>query len=658
MSSRGTASRSTKRGSQRGSRGSTRMGGSRVILGDGHEKTQQYRSKNGRAYIQDKTQKTLDQSILRKGKGAAFVITPASGRLPPWGSVTVDVVSYNDMPGSYRDELLSNVVGLPPASLRAKMTVVGSPLTLSTACVGLDQSSTPPIFAWGNLLRSAAETSRYLKVVNTGPIPCKLTWKMKGIYAEPPLLDLCLEATDDDEMPVNMILEHHPPNPPPPFSVFPEDATIPAYGETPFEVTFVPPDTCDSYKAIMHADASYDFSNRSKSQIGDAKTASAVDSGRSDAPAADSSDGSQNLGISNAGTANDGAGPDLPGCLTVACSATTIVPALTVHKSHRIDTSNFKFDEVNQFVKFKAWSTHGSAHPSHFRTLSMNNLCGTPLTFNVSTSPVTVFQVVDVKSSAPKHPMAARGGGAAAESKMIGPGGQSTILKKASAQNSTSGPFTLPIESSIALTMKFKPKAQIGLGGTLSGEPGALPLEKTYNGKLKIVFSNGVEDEQVFKLHAHVLRPVILVAPAEHRFGAVHVERLQEITFYLSNPSEVDAEWRIQHIPYVKPPKRVGTSPPKSTMMPEDDPSAFKFSKVAGVLPGPSMPLHVAEARLAEGLPIPSKAPFVLRVTFKPNDACYYRCRFRFVVTKGQSFDVVVYGKGTFNEGADRVFVS
>merc|ERR1711871_1813508 len=284
MSSRGTASRSTKRGSQRGSRGSTRMGGSRVILGDGHEKTQQYRSKNGRAYIQDKTQKTLDQSILRMGKGAAFVITPASGRLPPWGSVTVDIVSYNDMPGSYRDELLSNVVGLPPASLRTKMKVVGTTLSLSTACVGLDQSSTPPIFAWGNLLRSAAETSRYLKVVNTGPIPCKLTWKMKGIYAEPPLLDIALEATDDDEMPVNMILEHHPPNPPPPFTVFPEDATIPAYGETPFEVTFVPPDSCDSYKAIMHADASYDFSDHSKSRVGDKSTTSPI-SGEQDGSA-------------------------------------------------------------------------------------------------------------------------------------------------------------------------------------------------------------------------------------------------------------------------------------------------------------------------------------------------------------------------------------
>ena len=60
---------------------------------------------------------------------------------------------------------------------------------------------------------------------------------------------------------------------------------------------------------------------------------------------------------------------------------------------------------------------------------------------------------------------------------------------------------------------------------------------------------------------------------------------------------------RIQHIPYVRPPKRVGTSPPKPSMMPEDDPSVFKFSKVAGVLQGPSMPLEFAKGRLAEGLP-------------------------------------------------------
>ena len=228
---RSTAGTQQTRGSKRGSRG-TSVGSKRsVLLGDGHEKTQQYRSKNGRAHTENKTQNKIDQATLRAGRGAAFVITPSVGALPPWGSITVDVISCNDMPGTYRDELVSLIESLPPASLRAKMKVVGTPLSLSTTCVGLDQSRSPPIFAWGNLLRSANETSRYLKVVNSGPIPCNLNWTMKGIYAEPPLLDVALETTDDPNMPVHFALTHHPPNPPPPFTVYPQEAMIPAYGK-------------------------------------------------------------------------------------------------------------------------------------------------------------------------------------------------------------------------------------------------------------------------------------------------------------------------------------------------------------------------------------------------------------------------------------------
>ena len=394
--SRGTSKRS-------GTRASKRNNG--IILGDKHETTQQYRSKNGRAYTENNTQAKLDQSTLRMGRGAAFIITPCVGRLPPWGSVTVDVVSCNDMPGSYRDELVSLIEGLPEASLRAKMTVVGTPLSLSNTCVGLNQQCSPPIFAWGNLLRSANETSRYLKVVNSGPIPCNLNWIMKGIYEEPPLLDIGLETTGDKDMPINLVVSHHPPNPPPPFTVYPQDATIPAYGMTSFEVTFVPPDACDSYKAIMHADASYDFGNVNRggveseesgtSSVGDISIIN--EDGRTTPISTGRSNASNSKETSKKGS-NDGAGPDLPGCLTVACSATTIIPALTVHKAKRVDTSNFNFDEISQFVKFKAWSTHGNNNPSHFRTLNMNNLCGTPLTFTVSAGKF-VFESQKVESN-------------------------------------------------------------------------------------------------------------------------------------------------------------------------------------------------------------------------------------------------------------------
>jgi hypothetical protein len=40
-------------------------------------------------------------------------------------------------------------------------------------------------------------------------------------------------------------------------------------------------------------------------------------------------------------------------------------------------------------------------------------------------------------------------------------------------------------------------------------------------------------------LRGVVLRPMVVVMPAEHRFGAVHVERQEPVTLYLSNPTEV-----------------------------------------------------------------------------------------------------------------------
>ena len=76
-------------------------------------------------------------------------------------------------------------------------------------------------------------------------------------------------------------------------------------------------------------------------------------------------------------------------------------------------------------------------------------------------------------------------------------------------------------------------------------------LEDKFEGDLTVTFANAVADQQLFKLHAYVLKPMILVAPAEHRFGAVHVERWKPITLYLSNPTVVDAEWRFSTFRFI-----------------------------------------------------------------------------------------------------------
>ena len=526
-----------------------------------------FRSKEGREHILEKSQSVENQAILIKGRGVAFVMTPSSGVLPPWGTVQIDVVCYNDMPGNYGDYICSSVLGLDPVRLKAKTTVVGSPLTLANTCVGLDQTVSPPEYAFGDVLRSTAGAHRLLKVVNSGPVDCKLSWTIKGVYAEPPLVDVGMEATGDKNEPIQFTIEEHPPPPPPPFEVDPDDDIVPSYGSKSFRVTFSPPDACDTFKAVMVANGSWSFPED------DSRAAS--------------------LGRTNmSGAELLNAGPDLPSCLTVNLGATTIMPRLALAKELRKDTANFNFREKFQFVKFNTWSTHANSHPNHMRTISLNNPTATALTFNFATNPPNIFQVMDIKSSAPRHPLAKKGEGTG----------------NGISDKGTSGPYRLLIGGTMDVLLKFIPPKQ-----PLSDE-----LEDKFEGDLTVTFANAVADQQVFKLHAYVLKPMILVAPAEHRFGAVHVERWKPITLYLSNPTVVDAEWRIQHIPFHRPPKRVGGDAPSNEMMPMDEPSVFKFSMVAGTLMGPSLPLGTAQVHPPQGFADERKKPIALTVTFKP----------------------------------------
>ena len=49
------------------------------------------------------------RSILRDGRGAAFVPSPASGELLPFGYQVIEITGYSDMWGEYRDFLICKV---------------------------------------------------------------------------------------------------------------------------------------------------------------------------------------------------------------------------------------------------------------------------------------------------------------------------------------------------------------------------------------------------------------------------------------------------------------------------------------------------------------------------------------------------------------------
>ena len=70
------------------------------------------------------------------------------------------------------------------------------------------------------------------------------------------------------------------------------------------------------------------------------------------------------------------------------------------------------------------------------------------------------------------------------------------------------------------------------------------------------------------------------------------------------------------------------------------------------LLSGPTAPLTVADARTlrdSKGLHPQLK----LDVKFHPKENCKYRSRFRVAVRKGQGFDLVLSGGGSYEEEAD-----
>ena len=228
-------------------------------------------------------------------------------------------------------------------------------------------------------------------------------------------------------------------------------------------------------------------------------------------------------------------------------------------------------------------------------------------------------------------------------------------------------------------------------------------LRGDYVGALRIAFASG--STQVVGLHARVLRPAIIVGPAALSFGVVRASVVaprgvsggsgsaRVMTLHLANPTTVPAAWRIRHVPAPAltdalaarsaaagtstgllphvttlaggggaaplpwaalglPPDAAWAQPPPPTA-PLDDPSVFAFAATSGLLPGPTAGLEehasgVAGGALRQtpGLP----APIPLEVRFAPRSPALYRSRFRFSAAHGESFEVLLEGRGAHEE--------
>ena len=90
----------------------------------------------------------------------------------------------------------------------------------------------------------------------------------------------------------------------------------------------------------------------------------------------------------------------------------------------------------------------------------------------------------------------------------------------------------------------------------------------------------------------------------------------------------------------------------------KDDREVFEFDTVAGVLKGKSLPLR----KVPEGLlvpPVPKDEeerkylPQKILIKFKPKENILYKSKFRFICETGISCDVILKGRGSYEENYD-----
>mmetsp|Transcript_3584 Transcript_3584/g.2610 ORF Transcript_3584/g.2610 Transcript_3584/m.2610 type:complete len:224 (+) Transcript_3584:1049-1720(+) len=201
-----------------------------------------------------------------------------------------------------------------------------------------------------------------------------------------------------------------------------------------------------------------------------------------------------------------------------------------------------------------------------------------------------------------------------------------------------------------------------------SSEEWPLIIKNERSGELLIYFSNG--QQQRLALDGLLLRPLLRLltekpskndkAWDELDFGVVNVAKWRTVKVFLSNSTEVTARWKLN---YVKFPKKqtIGhsTTTPweQENMQMTDDPDVFEFSLSDGALKGPSLPLRHAPEGMAP--PVPKDEfemaylPQTVLINFRPKQNVLYKSKFRFLVEGGISCDVILKGKGSYEENHD-----
>ena len=138
------------------------------LLNDKIEKTHIFYSKNGKEATKKKRAKREAEAYLTNGKGVALVCRPREGVIRPNSSIEVIVMIFNELAGSFKDTLVSEVKGLEPQNFPVELYIKGSPLIIPSDQVGLNITELPYMLDFGGMLINTQPLTKTLRLDNIG----------------------------------------------------------------------------------------------------------------------------------------------------------------------------------------------------------------------------------------------------------------------------------------------------------------------------------------------------------------------------------------------------------------------------------------------------------------------------------------------------------
>lgn len=596
-------------------------------LSDRHESSQPFFSVSGVNVAARRALAQREAALLSGRQGAAFEVMPRQGDIPPWGSALIAVVAHTNMWGVYNDELRIQVDGLSDFTLPMRLGVVGCPVRLHDATLGLSLRTAPPTVTWAPAPHGAASSHKTIRLTNHGPEPATVDW---GVY-EPPdssrLTSARLAVASDGRVQLRVGTAARTPaqgavaaslpggaEQPCAFSVQPRTAVVEPGKEGRFVVSFAPPPLVGPTDCRLVAHLAHPHA-----VVPAARDRRGLDAATSEHPP-----------------------------IELALHADAIAPGLELS------------EEKLQFEVSPVWPEDA---PCYTKVLTMRNAQASVLRFSLAVPAPFVLRGVD--SSCPQASRVQHEGlrAVVSEASVLELPPRETLTATISfvPPRKRRGRRGVPNAASDADALSehedassVAPSQATGVGSErtsvaarnspANAQDAALFSREEIEEDLAIAFANG--SVQTCPLAALVTKPFMQLSRSDGEgrafcgavsFGVHHVDCPQAVELQLSNPTEVDVHWSCKHLPIAKhvPPGMTARRAAELAAETTDRPEVFLLGQREG---------SIAPKRGRT----PALHP--LSVHFHAAEAGRYRSVFVFKVRHGASVKLELTGEATYNE--------